>query len=120
MTEQEGRTLMVCDIEGAERQLFEKNSAIFPDDLIVEIHDFKDPGLGEFLRDRLMSTHHVRFLNEETPPFRALRQLHFVSLADTAFLADEGRPVPMRWLIAEKRFELVRQNALQRGLKQIL
>lgn len=97
-----GRTLMVCDIEGGEASLFSESGTAAPDDLIVELHDFVVPGIQENLEERLAATHTVRIITEASPPWSLLTQLSGVALADMDHLANEHRPIRMRWLVAER------------------
>ena len=97
-----GRSLMLCDIEGAEKDLFSKHHASLPDDLIIEIHDFKDPSIANCLLKIFEPTHHCRFVYDEAPPLKALTSVTFVSPADLPEFTEEHRPVRMRWLVAER------------------
>lgn len=98
-----GRSLMVCDIEGGEAELFSRSGSVLPDDLIVELHESLDPGLAETLSRRLEGTHQVRLISEEAPPLAVLTHAGPVQLSDAAELTDEHRPTRMRWLVAERR-----------------
>lgn len=97
--------LVVCDIEGGERDLLDP--AAFPAlrdiDLIVELHDFLDPALSGLILDRFAASHDavVVDLAERTlrlpEPFPALREI------DGLVAAWEMRPGASPWAVLTRR-----------------
>ena len=83
-----GAALVVMDCEGCERALLEP-----PLDatIIVELHDFLDPGVGEEIAERFAATHAVEIVpTGPQPPHSEL-------------LLSEYRPGPMRWAVMTPR-----------------
>lgn len=58
---QDSRTLVFCDIEGAERALLDpgKYPALKNLDVIVELHEVLDPGIGDAICQRFESSHRI-------------------------------------------------------------
>lgn len=56
------RCLVVCDIEGAEREVLDPNvvTDLRNCDILVEVHDELAQGVGAILEKRFASTHHVQ------------------------------------------------------------
>lgn len=64
----QGRTLVVCDIEGSERMLLDptKAPALSGLDLLVEIHDGPhSTSIHDLLQDRFGASHAIRYLRHE-------------------------------------------------------
>jgi hypothetical protein len=59
-----GRTLLVCDIEGAEEELLDPQRfpALRGVDVLVELHDCYRPGLSAVIADRFAASHDVRII----------------------------------------------------------
>ncbi len=99
------RALILCDCEGCELNLFtpEVVRHLAGYDLIVELHDFIEPGVSRTLTDRFSVTHRVsgtRTVARDPGRYPVLRTLP--ALARRIAL-DELRPGPMEWLLAEAR-----------------
>jgi hypothetical protein len=83
----EGRTLLVVDCEGCERALL--RPALGDAAIIVELHDFVEPGLGEEVIARFADTHEIALVHTGAqPPDRGL-----------GLALSEYRPGPMRWAV---------------------
>jgi len=104
-----GRTLIVCDCEGAEDELLTpKNLSGLSDyDIIVECHDMFAPGVTERLKQRFASTHAVSFVPAK---WRTLSDLtpEMLSLLpggdlDRYNAVEEMRSYDMGWLVMESR-----------------
>lgn len=101
------RTLVVCDIEGAERELLDpsKAPALAAMDLIVEVHEGMHPGLMDVLRARFAGTHTVEVIADnggrsiEPPP----AWLKGLSHMDQLVLTWEWRSGPTPWLVLKVR-----------------
>ena len=97
--------LLVMDVEGAEEDLLRLHE---PQDLrnfhiVMELHDWVDPGMGERLRDKYAPTHTAaiiparsREFSDLTLPHSYLRRL---CLAPSLLSFSHERPLPMRWLV---------------------
>jgi hypothetical protein len=83
-----GASLIVMDCEGCERALLDPGQ---PATVVVELHDFLDPGVGEAIAERFAPTHDVRIVptGPQPPP------------SELAF--SEYRPGPMRWAVMTPR-----------------
>jgi hypothetical protein len=82
-----GASLIVMDCEGCERALLEPPPEAT---VIVELHDFLDPGVGGAIAERFAPTHDVTLIpTAPQPPAR-----HPLS---------ERRPGPMRWAVMTPR-----------------
>lgn len=97
--------LVICDCEGHERILIDPDivPALRQATLIVETHDFLDPGLTALLISRLAPTHIVSVgreggRNPNEHPF--LQRLHSI---DRWLTMCEYRPETMQWIHAAPR-----------------
>ena len=103
-----GPALVVCDCEGAERELLDPAAAplLRDADLLVELHDFAAPGVTEELTARFTPTHDLRLVETE-PRFPADWPLvagwERADHVDRALALAEFRPAPMRWLVGGRR-----------------
>lgn len=96
-----GRPLVVVDCEGCERQLLRPALAprLLAADLLVELHDFLDPGISSGIIDCFEPTHDITLIDsaERDPaPYAALAQL---PVADRAEALSEHRPAKMQWAV---------------------
>ena len=83
----DGAALVVMDCEGCERALLQP----LPATVIVELHDFLDPGVGDAIVARFEDTHDVVLVaTAPQPPANEL-------------LLSEYRPGPMRWAVMTPR-----------------
>jgi tRNA G46 methylase TrmB len=101
------KVLVLCDIEGAEKDLLnpEVAPALKGMDLIVESHECLIPGITQVLVDRFKHTHHITLVNDN-----GQRQLQnspqwFNNLAhlDQLLAAWEWRSGATPWLVMEAR-----------------
>ena len=104
------RTLIICDIEGAERDLLDPDvcPALHEVDILVECHDCFVPGLSALLANRFAQSHHVekiaqRIADRNLPDF-------FAELADLDRLLAiwEWRmgPTPWLWMQSHQQVQL--------------
>ena len=98
-----GRTLLVMDVEGGERELLDPETlpALARTVIVVEVHDCFEPGLDELLRRRFQATHHCEDILSQPRTPDDTREL---PLPDdlrrrTLPLMNEGRPAQMRWFV---------------------
>jgi hypothetical protein len=97
------RVLVLCDIEGAERELLNPQAApaLAGMDLIVESHECLLPGITAELQARFKATHHITVVHDD-----GQRQLDapppwFCNLAhlDQLLATWEWRSGPTPWLV---------------------
>lgn len=104
------RCLIVCDCEGAERELItpEVVSHHRRSWFIIECHDHVHDGIGRALADTLSRTHECRLVLSTSDAEKAVRN-HVSALADSEcqtvreFIYGERRPCTMSWLVAIPR-----------------
>lgn len=98
-------SLIISDCEGFERQLFTEQviSNLSRCDLIIEVHDFVDPTIGEYLKRLFEETHRLQVVS--SIPDREKATVHDVPEiacydAETrAYLLSEFRPCLMNWFV---------------------
>lgn len=101
------RTLVVCDIEGAERELLDpaKAPALASMDIVAEVHEGMHPGLMAELLARFAQTHTAKVIADnggrsiEPPP----SWLKGLSHMDQLVLVWEWRSGPTPWLLLKAR-----------------
>jgi len=105
-----GRTLVVCDCEGHEAELFaaDRIARWRHADLLIETHDFLIPGTAEAISARLAPTHDVEIVVADHAPAVLLARAPLAarrrfSPAELIRLLDEGRPPGQVWLVALAR-----------------
>lgn len=94
-----GKTLIVCDVEGAEQELLDPIAipALAHADILVELHDFLIPGISDVIRQRFAGTHQIMEIPAlpgqlaDWPPSLSLPTAY----RRTAL--SEYRPGGMRW-----------------------
>lgn len=100
------RALVVCDCEGAERELLD--TAAIPwlrqSAVLVELHDFAAPGTTEVLRSRFAPTHAIVEVQQRPRDARIWAARAGISERDAALLSVELRPwhdqlLPGRWML---------------------
>lgn len=65
--------------------------------IIVELHDFVRPGLGDEVLGRFAETHHVELIEERPRSEVNPEQLRFLDARRRAIALNEYRPQAMRW-----------------------
>lgn len=100
------RSLIFCDIEGAEVELLdpEKASTLKSFDIIVEAHEGDRPGTIKLLLDRFSETHSIKVVNDDGQ--RNLERMPdwFLKLShlDQLLATWEWRSGPTPWLVMKK------------------
>jgi hypothetical protein len=92
--------LIVCDCEGCEATVLNPDS-LRDCSLIVELHDFVKPGVGDEVIQRFSATHEIEIVDQEArnpAEFPEVQELPHAALA-----LEEGRPEPMRWAVMTPR-----------------
>ncbi|NDY91348.1 class I SAM-dependent methyltransferase [Ideonella livida] len=102
----QGRTLVFCDIEGAEESLLNPQAwpALQAVDLIVEVHECFRPGLADRLQTRFAPSHDITWL---WPDLQAPRTLppwtRTLSHMDQLLCTWEWRAGPTPWAVMRSR-----------------
>lgn len=95
-----GRTLIVCDCEGCEKDLLDpaRVPGLSGADLLVELHDFVDPAISATLIARFSGTHEITLVeargDRSDYPAGILQPL---DPGQRRLALWEGRPAGMRW-----------------------
>ena len=98
------KTLVLCDIEGAEAELLDPVAApgLRAADILVECHDVMRPGLTDLIAGRFAATHHItrieRALNATLPDW-----MNELSDLDRLIALWEWRGGPTPWLWMQAR-----------------
>ena len=101
------RVLVLCDIEGAERELL--NPAVSPAlvgmDLIVESHECLIPGITKLLTDRFAPTHDITLVEDNGQRQLPNAPAWFNNLAhlDQLLAVWEWRSGPTPWLVMKAK-----------------
>ena len=105
----EGRTLVICDCEGFEVELFAQgNEATWERaDLIVECHDFIQPKATASVHHLLERTHDIELVSTIEPGLKKAlvgEEIRAIFSEDELLrLVNEGRPCRQDWLVASSR-----------------
>jgi hypothetical protein len=100
-----GRSLIVCDCEGAERDVLQPEAApaLLDADLLVEAHDHKVPGVSRILRTRFAATHDIREIHPVRRRGRDHPEVRFLTPRACYYALLETRPVGLHWLYMTAR-----------------
>jgi hypothetical protein len=93
-------TLIFCDIEGGELDLFRPDlvTELSRADLIIELHDFCCPGATEVLRRRFHPSHRIEITYHCAKYANDFPVLEGIPIREQAFLLEEARPVTQGWM----------------------
>lgn len=99
------RTVVICDIEGAEAELLDPAAApgLARADLLVEVHEGMRPGLLQTLTRRFQPTHRVTRLDRALRPDRLPAWTEALSDLDRLLLLWEWRTSATPWLWLEAK-----------------
>ena len=94
------KTLIFCDIEGGELDLFHPDLTpeLLRADLIIELHDFCCPGATEVLIGRFHPSHRIEIAYHCAKYANDFPVLEAIPLKEQAFLMEEARPVTQGWM----------------------
>jgi hypothetical protein len=94
------KTLIFCDIEGGELDLFDSDIApeLSQADLIIELHDFCCPGATEVLLRRFHPSHRIEITYHCAKYANDFPVLESIPIKKQAFLLEEARPVTQGWM----------------------
>ena len=103
MLNHDERTLVIMDVEGAERELLDiaRVSGLRNAQILVEVHDFVDPQISGLLRERFEATHRLTAYRSRPRVLADLPEVPGVKRATLLRLAHEGRPAQMEWFWLE-------------------
>ena len=97
------KTLVVCDIEGAEAELLDPVRApgLRAADILVEAHDTLRHGLSHLLVERFKATHHVRVIGRKLDDSGLPDWMEALSDLDrlVALWEWRGGPTPWLWMV---------------------
>jgi len=87
------RSLVFCDCEGYELELFNEEviKAVSDTDVLVELHDVVNPVISETLLRRFKATHDVRIINNSNVDYSKLEGMDHISPGERAFAVYEHR-----------------------------
>jgi len=93
-------TLIFCDIEGHEFDLFRPNliPALSWADLIIETHDVVCPGVTETLVRRFLPSHHVEVTYDCAKYAKDFPVLETIPVEKHALFLDDGRKPGQAWI----------------------
>jgi predicted RNA methylase len=96
------QALVLCDIEGAEVDLFDSDlaAALAPSVVVVEVHEHDRPGAGAHLRQAFAATHTVVEVAQE-PRLEVPDALASWTEADRGRALAEFRDQALHWLVFE-------------------
>lgn len=109
MAKASGSTVIICDVDGAERELLDPLAIPKLKDayILVEVHDFIDPELPELLTKRFDPTHIIKVVTDRprTVDEYPYRNWYLKMMPDKYVLAEleEYRPCPMIWYYMEPK-----------------
>jgi SAM-dependent methyltransferase len=97
--------LLLSDCEGYERVLLDPEAAprLKGWSILVELHEFLDPGITETLRGRFAATHDVEVIEGVERDDSAYPELAGVDPRARHALLSENRPGAMRWMALTPR-----------------
>ncbi|MCX8156411.1 MAG: hypothetical protein N3J91_08200 [Verrucomicrobiae bacterium] len=91
--------LVVCDCEGAERELLNPEAVpwLAGADVLVEVHEFMAPGVAEVLRRRFAGTHELQVIPTAGLAYAHYPQLQQLTFAEIHAMVGEERSRLMEW-----------------------
>lgn len=100
-----GRGLIICDCEGYEKELFNKDNVknLTACDLIIEAHDFINISISTYIKEIFSETHNIKSIKsvddiEKTLTYN-INGLEKLTLLEKKQILSEWRPSIMEWLI---------------------
>lgn len=102
----EVNAVFVCDIEGAEKELFSSDltiRALRNSYAVIEIHDFVDRQILDEILPRIGDTHVFKVIEEVDVQPSSIVELRDFTGIERALACCESRPEIMRWLALEPK-----------------
>lgn len=106
----DGKTLIICDCEGFEKQLFTSENIhnLEKTDLLIEVHDFIEINISNYLESLFSKTHKINKIKSIDDLDKAklydYEQTNNLDLETKRILFQEGRPQLMEWFYCESKF----------------
>lgn len=103
------KSLIFCDVEGFEKDLFlNSNISLFEKcDFIIELHDFVDSSISDAMMNYFKNTHDLELIASVSSKSKLIEipQKYKVLFSDFLWtnLIDEDRPCEMQWLIGKSK-----------------
>jgi hypothetical protein len=99
------KSLVVCDIEGAEAELLDPTLApgLLKADILVEAHDCMRPGISALIAGRFRATHEVRLIGRALDSSGLPEWMEALSDLDRLIALWEWRSGPTPWLWMQRR-----------------
>jgi hypothetical protein len=101
--------LIICDCEGAEKEIFDKQviKHILKCDLIIEVRDFVDITISDYLTNLFQETHSIERIQSIDDKIKA-RTYYYHELETfdllTKYFALSERSAIMEWLVLKSRY----------------
>ncbi|GIS28387.1 MAG: hypothetical protein CM15mP129_05840 [Chloroflexota bacterium] len=91
-------SLILCDIEGGEIQLFDEKliNEIYPSDIIIEIHKDKENSLVNFEK-RFTKSYSLTKITQEPRSLKNFKELENINDNNRALITSEGRSYVQEW-----------------------
>ena len=106
-------SVIICDCEGFEVELL--NPLIVENlksvDILVELHEFIAPGIGDEIRSRFANSHDIVLVETSERDPRNYPVLEYVKPKDRPWAIREGRPVAMQWAYLKSRRRRTEQGS---------
>ena len=101
----QGRTMILCDIEGAEGYLLDPDQApaLRGADILVEVHEGMRPGLLSLLKARFAPTHDIRQIERRIDDSALPDWADQLGDLDRLLLVWEWRSTPTPWLWMQRK-----------------
>lgn len=98
------RSLIICDCEGYERSLFNKESvaSLMNSDLIIELHPMNEKNVKQYLHQLFAGTHKIQYVSsyDDIRKIFDLPEIYSkLSQLDKIKIVQEGRMFSMDWMI---------------------
>jgi hypothetical protein len=99
------KTLVICDIEGAEAELLDpvRAKGLLAADVLVETHEGLQPGLCELIAARFRASHHVQRIDRRLDASALPEWMETLSDMDRLLALWEWRAGPTPWLWMQRK-----------------
>lgn len=103
-----GRTLVICDVDGYERELLNPSSIPWfsSADFILELHDCFVPGISDEIRRRFLPTHRITEFKQTGIPYEKYPILNDLPFTEIEAMVGTDRPSPQNWFFMEPKLSL--------------
>jgi hypothetical protein len=95
--------LVICDVEGFEEELLDPSAVpeLNHADVLVELHEFIRPGIGQKIRHRFAITHRITEIHTRPRSLEDWPTGVVLDLDQRLAAMHEGRPGEMSWFWME-------------------